>query len=80
MEIPPVRGMISILRGGNVMPMEKFVAARVGLATLGGVRIVLDLGLFSPLVCVCAMFVCETLEGGKFYAGVMFAIRVEFLS
>ena len=31
------------------MPMEIFVVARVGLATLGGVRIALDLSLSSTL-------------------------------
>ena len=34
-----LRGMISISRGGNVMPMENICSARVGLATLGGVGI-----------------------------------------
>jgi len=48
MEIPPVRGMISISRGGNVMPMEIFVSCGGDLATLGSVRVGLDLGLFSP--------------------------------
>jgi hypothetical protein len=35
MEISPVRGMISILRGGHVMPMEIFVSFVGDLATLG---------------------------------------------
>jgi hypothetical protein len=33
----------------SVMPMEKFVVARVGLATLGSVRVALDLGLHAVL-------------------------------
>jgi len=33
-----------------VMPMEIFVSCVVDLATLGRVRVGLDLGLFSPLV------------------------------
>ena len=50
MEIPPVRDMISISRGDNVMPMEIFVSCLDDLATLGRVRVGLDLSLFSPLV------------------------------
>ena len=46
--------------------VEKFLSAWVGLATLGGVRNVLDLGL---LVYFCPL-ACETLEGGKFHPDV----------
>ena len=71
MEIQPVRSMISISRGGNFMPMEIFVSARVDLATLGKFRVARVLSLLSRLVCFCSLFVCETREGGK--------IRFEFL-
>ena len=74
MEIPPVRGMKSISRGGNIMPMEIFVVARVDLATLGKVRVALDLSLLSTLVCFCSLFACETLEGGKFHTDATLAI------
>ena len=43
--------------------MEIFVSARVGLATLGGVRIAFDLGLHSTLFYFYPSLVCETLEG-----------------
>ena len=42
----------------SVMPMEIFVSCGVDLATLGRVRVALDLGLFSPLVCSIFFFLC----------------------
>jgi hypothetical protein len=50
MEIPPVRGIISILRGGNVMPMEIFVNCVGDLATLG-VSLVAVTPVSSPPGC-----------------------------
>jgi hypothetical protein len=47
MEIPPVRGMIYISRGGTVMPMVVFVSCVGDLAALGG-SVVRDLGRASP--------------------------------
>ena len=47
------------------MPMEIFVVARVGLATLGGVRIALDLSLSSTLGYFYPS-ACEILEGERF--------------
>ena len=63
MEIRPVRGVISISRGGNVMPMEIFVNCVDDLATLASVRVDLDLGLFSP---GSFFFVRDSLGSGKF--------------
>lgn len=47
MEIPPVRGMISISRGGNVMPTEMFLSCVGDLATFGG-PVGRDLGPATP--------------------------------
>jgi hypothetical protein len=41
------------------MPVEIFVSTRVDLATLGRVRVALDLGLLSTQVFFCSLFVCE---------------------
>jgi len=54
--------------------VEIFVSARVGLATLGRVRIALDLGLLSTLVYFCSLLACKTLEGGKLHPGVTLVI------
>ena len=51
MEIPSVRGMISTSRGGNVMPMEKFVSCVGDLVTLVS-WVGRDLGPATPLVYV----------------------------
>ena len=50
----------------GVMPVEKFVVARVDLATLGKVRIALDLSLLYTLGYFYPLLACETLEGENF--------------
>jgi hypothetical protein len=67
MEIPPVRGMISIFRGGNVMPMEIFVSCVGDLATLG-VSLVAMTPVRSPpgSFSLSFFFVCEALGIRKF--------------
>jgi len=54
MKIPPVRGKISILRKGNVMPMKLFVRCVGDLATVGGSVLVVT--SFRPLP--VSFFVC----------------------
>jgi len=67
MKIPPVRGKISILRGGNVMPMKLFVRCMGDLATVGGSVLVVT--SFSRSV-ILSFFVCEDRElVSLFYPG-----------
>ena len=47
-----------------VMPMEIFVSCVVDLATLGRVRVGLDLGLFLPLVRFLFFFVLSAIIWG----------------
>jgi len=76
MEIPPVRGMISISRGGNVMPMEIFVSCVGDLANIGGSD-GRDVGPVTPLVCFLFFFFFffrGALGNGKFYPGSSLAL------
>jgi len=55
------------LRTDIVMPMEIFVSCAEDFATLGRVRVGLDLGLFFPLVrFLFFCFVRDALGSGKF--------------
>jgi len=66
MEIPPVRGIISISRGGNVVPVGLCVSLVGDLATAGGS--VWSWPRFAhPLV--PTVFVREALGVRKFYPG-----------
>jgi hypothetical protein len=59
-----LRGIISILQGGNVMPMEIFVSCVGDLATLG-VSLVAVTPVSSPSGSF-SLFVCEPLGIRKF--------------
>jgi len=76
MEIPAVRGMISISRGDSVMPMEIFLSCVGDLATLGGL-VGHDVGPVTPQVCFLFfffLFVREAMDNGMLYSGSSLAL------